>query len=454
MAGEAAGAERGEGALVRKAGERVALVHELGELAGAEELLDGRHDRADVDERLRGDLVDVLRAHALTDDALHTAHADTELVRNELAHGADAAVAKVVDVVEALGGVTGVEGQQVAQGLDDVLLREHAGGGLEVEAELLVDLVAADASEVVALLVEVEAVDERAGGVHGGGLAGALATVDLKQGVLAGGGGVALERVAHDVGVAEEREDLVVRLGDAEGAQEHRRGLAALAVDGDHEVAALVDLELKPRAAGGDELRLVDAHAVVHLGGEVHARGADELGDHDALGAVDHEGAALGHEREVAHEDELLLHLAGLLVDEAHVNEEGGLVGDVLRAALGDGVRRVAELVVTKGDLQGVRGVLDRGELGEGLGKPLPHEPLEGLLLNGDEVRQLHRRGDLAKGLASGRSLWFGKSSLCGRHQAFPPSKRVEGGNCRNVISYRNHLAWSMKSLDLATVFE
>ena len=197
----------------------------------------------------------------------------------------------------------------------------------------------------------------------------------------------------------------------------------------------------------------MDAHAVVHLGREVHARGADELGDHDALGAVDHEGAALGHEREVAHEDELLLHLAGLLVDEAHVNEEGGLVGDVLRAALGDGVRRVAKLVVAKGDLQGVGGVLDRGELGEGLGKPLPHEPLEGLLLNGDEVRQLHRRGDLAEGLASGHSLWFGKSSLCGRHQAFPPSKRVEGGNCRNVISYRNHQAWSMKSLDLHPIF-
>ena len=160
------------------------------------------------------------------------------------------------------------------------------------------------------------------------------------------------------------------------------------------------------------------AHAVVHLGREVHAGRADELGDHHALGAVDDEGAAVGHEREVAHEDELLLHLAGLLVDEAHVNEERCLVGDVLGAALRDGVRGVAKLVVAKGDLQGVGGVLDGRELREGLGKALAHEALEGLLLNRDQVGELHRRGNLAKGLASRRALWFGKCNLCSRHQA------------------------------------
>ena len=332
-----------------------------------------------------------------------------------------------------------VQGQQVADGLDDVLAREDAALLLGGELELLVDLVATNARQVVALVVEVEALEKQAAGVGRGGLAGALALVDLAEGGLAGGGGVTLKGVAYDVGVAEEGVDLVVALGDAEGAQEHHRGLTALAVDGDHEVAALVDLELEPRAARGDELGLVHQHAVVHLGREVHARGADELRDDDALGAVDDEGAAVGHEREVAHEDQLLLHLARLLVDEAHVNEKRCLVGDVLGAALGDGVGRVAKLVVAEDDLHGVGGVLDRRELGEGLGKPLAHEALEGALLNVDQVGELHRRSNLAEGLASGRALWFGKCSLCGRHQAFPPSKRVEGGNCRNVIIYRNH---------------
>ncbi len=188
-------------------------------------------------------------------------------------------------------------------------------------------------------------------------------------------------------------------------------------------MAALIDLELEPGAAGGDELGAVREDAVVHLGGEVHARGADELRDDHALGAVDHERSALGHEREVAHEDELLLDLAGLFVDEAHIDEERGLVGDVLRAALRDGMRGITELVVAEGHLHGLGGVLDRGELGEGLSKAVAHEVLERLLLNGNQVRQLHRRGDLAEGPTAGMAHRFGERSLCGRHQAFPPSK-------------------------------
>ena len=100
LARQAAGAERREAALVREPGERVRLVHELRELAGPEELLDGGHDRPDVDEDLRRDLLDVLRRHALAHDALHAGEADAELVLDELADRAHAAVAEVVDVVD------------------------------------------------------------------------------------------------------------------------------------------------------------------------------------------------------------------------------------------------------------------------------------------------------------------------------------------------------------------
>ena len=167
----------------------------------------------------------------------------------------------------------------------------------------------------------------------------------------------------------------------------------------------------------------MDEHAGVHLGGEVDAGRADQLRDDDALGAVNDEGAAVGHEREVAHKDELLLDLAGLLVDEAHVHEEGRLVGKVLRSALGQAVGRVTELVLAEGHLHGPRCVLDGRELGEGLGDAVGHEVLERILLDGDEVGQLHRRGDFAKALARTSDLRFSKRSLCGRHQAFPPSK-------------------------------
>ncbi len=53
LAGQTARAERAQAAAVGQARQRVGLVHELRQLAGAEELLQRRHDRPDVDDRLR-----------------------------------------------------------------------------------------------------------------------------------------------------------------------------------------------------------------------------------------------------------------------------------------------------------------------------------------------------------------------------------------------------------------
>ena len=99
---EAAGAQRRQPALVRELGEGVILIHKLRQRAGAKELLDGRHHRADVDQRLRGDNVHILRLqrHALAHHALHARKADAELVLQQLAHAADAAVAQMIDIVD------------------------------------------------------------------------------------------------------------------------------------------------------------------------------------------------------------------------------------------------------------------------------------------------------------------------------------------------------------------
>jgi hypothetical protein len=63
---------------------------------------------------------------------------------------------------------------------------------------------------------------------------------------------------------------------------------------------------------------------------EVDARGTHQLGDDDTLGAVDDEGALVGHQREVAHEDRLRLDLAGLVVEELRGDEQRLRVGQVL----------------------------------------------------------------------------------------------------------------------------
>ena len=100
LAREAAGAERREAAAVREPGQRVGLIHELRELRGAEELLERRGDRADVDDRLRGDRVLVLGGEALAHDALHPVEADPEGLLDQLADGAQATVAEVLVLVE------------------------------------------------------------------------------------------------------------------------------------------------------------------------------------------------------------------------------------------------------------------------------------------------------------------------------------------------------------------
>ena len=128
LAAQATGAQGREAALVRQLGERVRLIHELAQLAAAEELLHRRHDRADVDQRARRRLVGVGDRHPLLDDALHAQQADAELVLDELAVGADAPVAEVVDVVRRRASAVVEPRLELDRDddRDDVLLGDHA----------------------------------------------------------------------------------------------------------------------------------------------------------------------------------------------------------------------------------------------------------------------------------------------------------------------------------------
>src|SRR5581483_5731071 len=99
LPGQAARTEGGEAPLARQLGERVRLVHELAELAAAEELLHRRHDGTDVDEAARRRLLDLLDRHSLADDPLHPKEPDPEGVLDQLAVRPDPAVPEVIDVV-------------------------------------------------------------------------------------------------------------------------------------------------------------------------------------------------------------------------------------------------------------------------------------------------------------------------------------------------------------------
>ena len=118
-----------------------------------------------------------------------------------------------------------------------------------------------------------------------------------------------------------------------------------------------------------DQLGGVDVLVGRLVGGalEVDARGADQLRDDDTLGAVDDEGALVGHEREVAHEDRLALDLTGVVVGELGRDVERRGVGEVLLLALLHGVLRVVEDRVLERERHRLGEVLDRRDLLEDL---------------------------------------------------------------------------------------
>ncbi len=375
---------------------------------------------ADVDERLGRDGLDVLRGHALADDPLHAGEADADLVLDELAHRPDPAVAEVVDVVVPVVVLPGVELHQVGDGGQDVGPGQGevgVGGALEADPlqdglegvelllQLLVDLVAADLGQVVALGVEEQVLEQAAGRLHRRRLAGAELAVDVEEGVVDRLGVVAVERVPDrleglTLGVEQEGAQGLGVVAHAEGLEQHGDGLLPFAVDPDIHRVLLVDLELQPGAPAGDDLGVDDVEVGRGLVGcdpEVDAGRADELRHHDALGAVDDEGALLRHHREVPHEDRLLLDFARLGVHEARGHEEGPGEGHVLLLALLLGVLGGFEFGVGQLQLQGAGEVLDGGYVGQGLSDTLLQEPLERITLHGHQIRQRHNFTELCE---------------------------------------------------------
>ena len=140
---QTAGTQGRKTPLVRDFAERVGLVHELRKLRTAEELADRRHHGLGVHQVVRhGRGHFLVHGHLFLDGALHADQADAELVLEQLAHRADAAIAKVVDVVH--------RADVLAQ-LQQVLDRRHEVGRIEralferrLQAQLDVELQPAD----------------------------------------------------------------------------------------------------------------------------------------------------------------------------------------------------------------------------------------------------------------------------------------------------------------------
>ena len=346
VAGEAAGAEGREAALVGELGQRVGLIHELAKLRAAEELTHGGHNRADVDQAVWRSAVGVLKRHALLDHALEAEQANPELLLDQLANCSNATVAEVVDVVGAT--VAVIERDQLLDDLEDIAGKQHAhvhtGGVARAVAaqltlpEVLIQLVASDLGKVVAARVEEQRLEQRARVLERGRVARAQTLVELHQRLFGVVGRVLIER-GLGVGVLGDNIDgaqqiqhmlvmavlvelvigrpaaiaVVVGLPGQDSAQQDCDRDLTLAINLDAEHIALVGFELEPGAAVRDQLggveRTTAGRILIVL--EVDAGGANQLRDHDALGAVIDKGTVIRHHREIAEENLGLLDLAG-----------------------------------------------------------------------------------------------------------------------------------------------
>ena len=296
---------------------------------------------------------------------------------------------------------------------EDVLRREDAAVVGHVDAEPLVQLVAADLGQVVALGSKKS---ERSRLRALSSVGGSPGRCFLKTSISASSSRVVVSfssvawmkcespnslRIASLVARVE-REPGGRVLG-RQGAEQRRDRQLALAVDAGVDDALLVDLELEPRAAARHQVRGEDLLGRILRLHQVGAGAPDELRDDHALGAVDDERPPLRHHREVTHEDALLADLAGVLVDEPDGHRERGLIGQVLLAALLDGELGQAELVVAEVDGERAGVILDRRDVVDRLAEAFADEPVEGLTLDVDQVGEVEDMLETGKRLARTR---------------------------------------------------
>ena len=410
---------------------------------------------------------------------------------SKFADGTDAAGTEVIDVVD--DAFAFLQADEILRGGDDVAALENALLELDLETELLVDLVATDAAEVVALRIEEQTLEQSLGIRRGRRLAGTEALVDFLERFFFVAGRIFLERaddrafVDRGVDHADRRDvvlleraddrlrqrlesagendallgvdrvldedergdvfeveglgdlqvlDLVEEIQDidigaeADGAKQRRDEefpAAAAAVEINVEQIVVVELHFEPGAAVGNDAERMERLAVRVRGDfERDAGRTVELGDDDALGAVDDERAALGHHRDFAHVDFLVLDEVFLAEAELHVERHG--VGDAFAEALDLGVLGIAEGVGNVLERQALVVGLDRENLAENrlealglallLGHALLQEVEVGRDLNLDQIRRLDDFAEFAEVDAFGHVMfpveWMRNSAMRG----------------------------------------
>ncbi len=304
--------------------------------------------------------------------------------------------------------------------INDVLSQNVASQTVR-DAELLIIFITSNTGEIITVRIKEEILQVGLGGVQRRRLAGTQSLIDLQKGLLMVLGGILLHG-SHDTGVrAEEVQDVAIRgIGLIQRTDKCSDRNFSVLVNTDIEYVVLVGLIFEPRTTvrnDGGGVELFTGLVVVHA--EVDARGTDELGDNGTLRAIDDEGTALGHKREVAHIDVTLFDLAGLLIIKARFYTEGGGICGVSLLALLNGVFGfLIHCIVNELKNQVASKVGDFSDVSENLFETDVQEPLVGIFLDFNEVGHFHDLIDRGKvhtgrGAAQGRLYVYQFLFIC-----------------------------------------
>ncbi len=194
--GQTTWAQRGNTTLVGNLGQRVVLIHELGQLTGAKELFHSGRNRLGVDQVLRHQAFAFGETQTLTNRTLNTHQTNTELVFGHFTHATHTTVAQVINVIHLALAVT--NGNQSLQYVDDIVVRQRAFAGAFFPAQATIQLHPANGGQIVTLFGKEQVVKQILRRFLGRRLARAHHAVDFHQRFERGAGRVDTQGIRHE----------------------------------------------------------------------------------------------------------------------------------------------------------------------------------------------------------------------------------------------------------------
>ena len=380
LTGQTAGAEGRQTTFMSQLCQRVVLIHELGQLAAAEEFLNSGNNRTDVNQSLRGNNFVVLNGHTFFYYTLHTGKTDTELVLQQFANAAYTTVAQMVNIIAGAMAIHQV--QQIVEGSKYILIgngmhffidtggehqkhfffmvlnldstqttfvinaafcnlikifighlsacRQDDFAGFFVSnslsqygtaqavapAKLFVELITAYISQIITLAVKEGVFNQLYGVFQNNRLARTQLLVKLQHSFISVSGSILFQSCQQCGMVAEASQDLIIGR-QAQSTQQHGcRNLTGTVYTSRNNIID-VSFIFNPSATVRNYSSTVNLlTAGIHSYTIVNAGRTHQLADNNTFSTVDNKGAGISHQRKVTHKYRGFLNFAFFLVFE------------------------------------------------------------------------------------------------------------------------------------------